>query len=64
VVALERRQELRAASVPKGIPGRDLLRFAGTLSPEDAEEMRQAIEEGCEQIDEEGSPVPKRQPQT
>ena len=37
--------------LPPGTPGRDLLRFAGTISKEDAEEMRQAIEEGCERIE-------------
>ena len=37
---------------PKGIPGKDLLHFAGTLSDEDAAEMIKAIEEGCERIDE------------
>jgi len=35
-----------ALSQPKGIPGPDLLRFAGTLTPEDAAEMKRAIEEG------------------
>jgi len=40
-----------AKSRPKGTPGKDLLRFAGTISPEDAEEMRRAIEEDCERID-------------
>lgn len=30
-----------------------LLALAGTIPKEDLEEMRQAIEEGCEQVDEE-----------
>jgi hypothetical protein len=34
-----------------GVPGKDLLKFAGTISSEDAQQMIQAIEEGCEQID-------------
>jgi hypothetical protein len=34
-----------------GVAGKDLLRFAGTISDEDAQQMIQAIEEGCEQID-------------
>ena len=34
-----------------GTPGRDLLRFAGTIPQEDLEEIKKAIEEGCEQID-------------
>lgn len=36
---------------PKGTPGKDLLRFAGTISAEDADEMMRAIEEGCERIE-------------
>ena len=42
------------ATVPKrkkGVPGKELLRFAGTIPHEDLEEMKRAIEEGCEQID-------------
>lgn len=38
-------------STPRGVPGRQLLRFAGTVSSDDAQLMRQAIEQGCEQID-------------
>ena len=37
-------------SEPKGVPGRDLLEFAGILSKEDADAIEAAIEEGCEQI--------------
>jgi hypothetical protein len=37
---------------PKGTPGMELLKFAGTISNEDAKEMIEAIEAGCEQIDE------------
>ena len=36
---------------PKGLPGRELLRFAGALDAESAREMRDAIEEGCERVD-------------
>jgi len=36
---------------PRGIPGRELLRFAGTISSEDCQAMLEAIEEGCEQVD-------------
>ena len=36
---------------PHGTPGRQLLKYAGFLSPEDAKEMMDAIEEGCEGID-------------
>ncbi len=35
----------------RGSPGKDFLELCGTLSPEAAEEMTRAIEEGCEQID-------------
>jgi hypothetical protein len=40
-----------AVSAPRGLPGRQLLQFAGELTPEDAQLMRDAIEKGCEQID-------------
>lgn len=36
---------------PAGVPGRDFLRIAGTINEDDAREMMEAIEEGCEQID-------------
>jgi hypothetical protein len=36
---------------PRGTPGRDLLKFAGILNPEEAKEMMDAIQEGCERID-------------
>jgi hypothetical protein len=39
---------------PKGTPVSKLLRFAGTIRPEDGEEMLKAIEEGCEQVDQDG----------
>lgn len=35
----------------RGVPGRDLLRFAGTICAEDLAAMTQAIEEGCEKVD-------------
>ncbi len=38
-------------STPRGVPGKDLLRFAGILPDEDAEEMMKIIEEGCERVD-------------
>ena len=40
-----------AVSTPRGVPGQQLLSFAGTISPEDARLMREAIEQGCEQVD-------------
>jgi len=41
-------------STPRGVPGRQLMKHAGTISVEDAEEMLVAIEEGCEQVDTDG----------
>jgi len=35
----------------KGTPGRELLRFSGTLDDESARQMMEAIEEGCERVD-------------
>lgn len=40
-----------AQSRPRGTPGRQLLEFAGILSPEEAKAMMDAIEEDCERID-------------
>ncbi len=37
---------------PRSAAGRDLLSLAGSISSEDAREMREAIEQGCEQVDE------------
>jgi hypothetical protein len=34
-----------------GTPGKSLLEFAGTISPDDLSVMGQAIEAGCEQVD-------------
>jgi len=36
---------------PQGTPARELLAFAGTMDPESAREIREAIEEGCERVD-------------
>jgi hypothetical protein len=40
-----------AISTPRGIPGRQLLDLAGSVPLADLEQMSQAIEEGCEQVD-------------
>jgi hypothetical protein len=40
-----------AVTRPVGVPGTALLRFAGTIAPDDLATMAQAIEEGCETID-------------
>jgi hypothetical protein len=35
----------------QGVPGQQLLQFAGTISSEDLQLMQAAIEEDCERID-------------
>lgn len=40
-----------AISTSQGIPGQQLLHFAGAISSEDAQQMREAIEQGYEQVD-------------
>jgi hypothetical protein len=40
-----------AASAPRGVPGKQLLRFGGAIPSSDVQLMRQAIEQGCEQVD-------------
>jgi hypothetical protein len=40
-----------ALSSPSGIAGGQILRFAGAIAPDDLELMREAIEQGCEQVD-------------
>lgn len=42
---------VRTLTTPRGVPGKDLLKFAGTISPEDLRLMSEAIEEECERID-------------
>jgi hypothetical protein len=37
-----------AMSTPKGVPGKQLLKFTGGISAEDARQMMKAVEEGCE----------------
>ena len=39
-----------ATSRPRGVAGKDLLRFAGTIPKDDLKMMSVAIEEGCEQV--------------
>ena len=38
-------------SMPRGIPGQRLLSFAGSISAQDVELMKKAIEQGCERVD-------------
>ncbi len=40
-----------AVSAPRGVPGPQLLRFAGAIPLDDLQLMRQTIEEGCERVD-------------
>ena len=40
-----------AVSAPRGVPGLQLLRFAGAIPLDDLQLMRQTIEEGCERVD-------------
>lgn len=35
----------------KGVSGKSLLRFEGSIPSEDLEQMSRAIEEGCEKVD-------------
>lgn len=43
--------EALAPTPSKGVPGRDLLKFSGVISSEDARTMLEAVEEGCEKVD-------------
>jgi len=43
-----------AEAAPRGVPGRELLAFAGVIDKKDLEAMRVAVEEGCEGIDHNG----------
>lgn len=38
----------------RGVPGRSLLRFAGSIPADDLRAMAEAIEEGCERVDPRG----------
>ena len=49
-----------ASQPPQGVPAKDLLPFAGTISAEDARQMSEAIEEGCERVDTNACWVPAR----
>ena len=44
----------RRLAAPAAVPGRDLLRFSGTIDPGDLEAMQKAIEDGCEKVDSSG----------
>jgi hypothetical protein len=40
-----------ADATPRGVPGQQLLRFAGSIPRDDIRLMSEAIERGCEQVD-------------
>ncbi len=40
-----------ALSVPHGVPGQQLLQFAGTIPLDDLQSMREAIDQDCERVD-------------
>ncbi|MCI2430890.1 hypothetical protein LM602_04980 [Candidatus Acetothermia bacterium] len=40
-----------ALSTPHGVPGQQLLRFAGVIPLDDVTLIRDAIDQGCEQVD-------------
>lgn len=42
---------LALAGSTKGVPGEQLLPFAGAIPPDDIQLMREAIEQDCEQVD-------------
>ena len=44
--------EFTAKAISHGTPGKDAVKLAGLIPPEDLEEIRKAIEEDCETIDE------------
>src|SRR5687768_10903293 len=41
-----------ASARTRGVPGQELLRFAGTIEPNDLQAISQAITEDCEKINE------------
>jgi len=43
-----------ALTAPRGVPGKQLLRFAGAMPIGEVEVIRQAIEQGCERVDADG----------
>jgi hypothetical protein len=44
----------RRLTVPAGTPGRDLMRFVGSIDPADLDAMSHAIQESCEKIEPNG----------
>ena len=52
---IQGKQAENAQAIPKpplqGVPGKNLLRFAGTIPHDDILMMQQAIQEDCERVD-------------
>ena len=46
--------KLKGSKLPKGTPGKKLLKFAGLFDAESIKQMEEAIEEGCEQVSSHG----------
>ncbi|MCE9552665.1 MAG: hypothetical protein K8T91_04710 [Planctomycetes bacterium] len=40
-----------ALESPRGARGADLVRFVGTISADESRQLREAIDEACEQVD-------------
>jgi len=40
-----------ATTGPKGIPGKQILSFAGIIPANELKAMKEAIEDGCEKVD-------------
>jgi hypothetical protein len=51
VIADSLREELSSPLPVHSVSGKQLLAFAGTISPEDGQRMMEAIEQDCEQVD-------------
>ena len=47
---LEWARTLRVSQT-QGVPGQQLLKFAGTIPADDLQLMQEAIEEGCDRVD-------------
>jgi hypothetical protein len=45
---------VRGLGVPRGTPGRELLKFAGAIDQRDLEAISEAIQEGCEKVEPNG----------
>lgn len=49
-------QDFATRATPGPATGHSILKLFGSISPEDAEAMSRAIEEGCERVDDEEPP--------